>query len=100
MMLTGDTVDAERAECWGLVNRVVEPDRLLGEARALADRIASGPSVALELTKRLVDDVTRRDLDVQLQNEAWALSVAGTSADREEGTRAFLEKRHPEWTGC
>ena len=99
MMLTGDTVDAERAECWGLVNRVVESDRLLGEARALADRIASGPSVALELTKRLVDDVTRRDLDVQLQNEAWALSVAGTSADREEGTRAFLEKRHPEWTG-
>lgn len=99
MMMTGDEVDAATAERWGLVNRVVEPERLLDAAMALATRLASGPTVAIELTKRLVDDLTREGLDRQLRNEAWAATRAGLAEDRGEGTRAFLERRDPRWTG-
>jgi 2-(1,2-epoxy-1,2-dihydrophenyl)acetyl-CoA isomerase len=99
MMLTGDAVDAVTAERWGLVNRVVEPDQLLPEAMTLARRLASGPTVTVELTKRLVSDITRGGLDLQLQNEAWAGTRVALSEDRQEGMRAFLESREPRWVG-
>jgi len=99
MMFTGDEVSAEQAEHWGLVNRVVAPEQLLDEAMALATRIARGPSIAIELSKRLVQDVTREGLGRQLQAEAWAQTVCGQAEDRAEGVRAFLEKRQPQWTG-
>jgi 2-(1,2-epoxy-1,2-dihydrophenyl)acetyl-CoA isomerase len=99
MMLTGDEVDAETADRWGLVNRVVEPADLLPETLRLAGRLAQGPTVALELTKRLVNDQTRRELDVQLQNEAWAGTRVALSQDSGEGRAAFLERRAPNWTG-
>ncbi len=99
MMMTGDEVDAETAERWGLVNKVVPPDQLLPEALALANRLASGPSVAIELTKRLVNDLTRDGLDQQLQNEAWAQTRVAVAEDAGEGRKAFLERREPRWTG-
>ncbi|HET7736958.1 MAG TPA: enoyl-CoA hydratase/isomerase family protein, partial [Tepidiformaceae bacterium] len=99
MMLTGDEVSAAIAERWGLVNRVVEPEQLVTEAMHLATRIARGPSVAIELTKRLVQDMTLDGLGRQLQSEAWAQHVTSTTIDRAEGTRAFIEKRPPAWSG-
>ena len=99
MMFTGDEVDAETADRWGLVNRVVEPDQLLPEAMALATRLASGPTVALEMTKRLVNDVTREGLDRQIQNEGWAATRAGLAEDAGEGVKSFAEKRDPNWRG-
>jgi 2-(1,2-epoxy-1,2-dihydrophenyl)acetyl-CoA isomerase len=63
----------------------------------LAGRIARGPSVTIELTKRLVTDLTHRDLDRQLQNEAWAIGIQ--TEDRVEGGMAFRERRDPKWTG-
>jgi 2-(1,2-epoxy-1,2-dihydrophenyl)acetyl-CoA isomerase len=100
MMLTGDEVDAATADRWGLVNAVVEPDQLMPEALALATRLAKGPTIALELTKRIIDDITRgRELDVQLQNEAWAQTRLQYTQDSGEGRKAFLEKREPNWTG-
>jgi 2-(1,2-epoxy-1,2-dihydrophenyl)acetyl-CoA isomerase len=97
MMFTGDAVDAETAERWGLVSRVVPPDDLMPAALDLAGRIAAGPSVTIELTKRLVRDLSHRDLDRQLQNEAWAIGVQ--TEDKGEGGRAFRERREPRWTG-
>jgi 2-(1,2-epoxy-1,2-dihydrophenyl)acetyl-CoA isomerase len=97
MMLTGDAVDAATAERWGLVSRLFEPEELLPGAMALGGRIAAGPSVTLELTKRLVRDQTHGGLNQQLQNEAWAIGV-GTE-DKAEGTRSFVERRVPEWKG-
>ncbi len=99
MMLSGDEVDAETADKWGLANRVVEPDRLLPETMDLARRLAGGPTVALELTKRLVNDITRDGLDRQLQNEAWAATRAGEAEDAGEGIKSFAERRDPNWTG-
>ena len=97
MMFTGDPVDAATAERWGLVNRVVTPEELLPAALALAGRIAAGPSVTIELTKRLVRDQTHDGLDRQLQNEAWAIGVQ--TEDKAEGLAAFRERREPKWTG-
>jgi 2-(1,2-epoxy-1,2-dihydrophenyl)acetyl-CoA isomerase len=97
MMLTGDEVDAVTAERWGLVNRLYEPAELLPAAIALGERIAHGPSVTLEVTKRLVRDQTHNGLDQQLQNEAWALSI--DTEDKQEGRQAFVEHRPPQWKG-
>jgi 2-(1,2-epoxy-1,2-dihydrophenyl)acetyl-CoA isomerase len=97
MMFTGDAVDAETAERWGLVSRVVPPDDLMPAALDLAGRIATGPSVTIELTKRLVRDLTHEGIDRQLQNEAWAIGVQ--TEDKAEGGRAFRERRDPRWTG-
>ena len=99
MLLTGDEVDAATADKWGLVNRVVEPDELLPEALKLATRLAAGPTVTLELTKRLVNDLTRGGLDVHLQNEAWAGTRLALTEDSGEGRASFLERREPRWTG-
>jgi len=97
MMMTGDAVDAVTAERWGLVNRLVEPGEPLPSAIALAERLASGPSIVFELTKQLVRVQTHPGLDQQLQNEAWAIGVK--SEDRLEGRKAFVERRAPAWKG-
>ncbi|MCA9829282.1 MAG: enoyl-CoA hydratase/isomerase family protein [Dehalococcoidia bacterium] len=99
MMFTGDEVTAEQADRWGLVNRVVPHEQLMTESMALATRVARGPSIAIELAKRLVTDQTRTGFTRQMQSEAWAQTVVGTIEDREEGIRAFLEKRQPQWKG-
>lgn len=99
MMLTGDEVDAVTAERWGLVNHLVEPDQLLPEAMKLATRLSKGPTVTVELTKRLVNDLTRDGFDRQLQNEAWAGTRLQYSEDSGEGRNAFLERRAPVWKG-
>lgn len=99
MMLTGDEVDAEHALQWGLVNHLVEPHELMDRAMGLARRIASGPTVAIEITKRIVNDVTREGIDRQLQNESWAGTRVALSEDFGEGRTAFLEGRKPVWRG-
>lgn len=99
MMLTGDRVSAQQAFEWGLVNRLVEPDQLIPEATALARRIASGPMLAIELTKRLIVGATREDLAHQMEREAWGQSIASGSDDSREGVASFLEKREPHWKG-
>lgn len=99
MLITGDEVDATTAYQWGLANRLVEPERLMDETMALARRLADGPSVAIELTKQIVNDLTREGLERQLQNEAWAGTRAALSEDAGEGRSAFLENRPPKWTG-
>jgi enoyl-CoA hydratase/carnithine racemase len=97
MMFTGDPVDAATAERWGLVNRVIEPADLMPHVLELAGRIAAGPSITIELTKRLVRDLTHTNVDRQLQNEAWAIGIQ--TEDKAEGGKAFRERRDPRWTG-
>jgi len=99
MMFTGDEVSAEQAERWGIANRVVAHDQLLPEALAMAGRIAKGPSIAIELAKKLVTDQYRTGFTRQMQSEAWAQTVVGSAEDRSEGVKAFLEKRQPQWRG-
>lgn len=100
LMWTGDIIDAKEAERIGLVNRVVPHDELIKTTKELATRIAKGPSVAIELTKRLVySGLEANHYFLQLACEAWGMSTCWETEDVEEGARSFLEKRPPQFKG-
>lgn len=95
MALTGDLYDAARALEMGLVNRVVEPDALLGEAVALAARIAQRPRLAIEATKQQLRQSWHMDLVGSMNASFWGVATLSYSDDLREGVNAALEKRDP-----
>lgn len=96
MGLTGEFIDARRAQDLGLVNRVVPGPQVLTEALALAARIAANAPLALAVTKRLMVEETRQgSWDHILQ----ACQAVFASEDGLEGPRAFAERRAPVWKG-
>ena len=98
LMYTGEPLSAPDAERYGLINRTLDPETLVDEAIALAERIARGPSLAIELTKRLVNNQAS-SFDMQVEREAWGLSITSNSEDRQEGIDSFLEKRPAQFRG-
>lgn len=96
--LLGDRFDARQALDWGLINRVVAPERLADEAEALAARLASGPAEALAHTKRLLNASLGNPLTEQLQAEQQAFARSGVHGDFSEGLAAFFEKRRPRFS--
>jgi enoyl-CoA hydratase len=99
LLLSGDPVDAAEAYRIGLVNRVVEREQLLEEARAWLRKVLANGPVAVGLTLEAVDVGLNCGVDEGLRFEAAAFGVASATEDRIEGTRAFLEKRRPAFTG-
>ena len=100
MLLTGDPIDANTAERWGLVNRIVESDQLLDTARDYASRMAANAPLAVQATKELA--VRSRDMDLATGlrlEQAFARLLKYTS-DAKEGPKAFAEKRSPQFEGC
>jgi enoyl-CoA hydratase/carnithine racemase len=99
MLLTGSPIDPNTAMEWGLVNRVVPPERLREEAYALAERITEASSLTVSIGKQAF--YTQIDLD-QPKAYAYAKEVMSLNAmaeDAQEGMGAFLEKRKPCWRG-
>lgn len=99
LALTGEPLSAEKAESWGLIWKCVDDDALLGEAGALTERFASGPTRGLAETKRLIRGASTRSLDAELDLERDAMRELGFSADYQEGVAAFAAKRPPTFTG-
>lgn len=97
MLLTGEPIDTAEAERWGLVNRVVPPDRCLPEAFALAGSLSACGPRALATTKRLLDESS--GLPSDLRGSAAITAAVRVSDEAFEGMRAFLEKRPPKWAG-
>jgi 2-(1,2-epoxy-1,2-dihydrophenyl)acetyl-CoA isomerase len=90
---------ADDAHAAGLVAAVVPGERLAGVTRELAQRLAAGPTVAIGLTKRLVNAAEDDDLGASLAAEAALQDVAGRTDDHAEGVAAFSEKRDPTFHG-
>jgi len=97
--LLADMIGADEARAIGLVNRVVPDADLDATVAALADRFANGPTVALSMTKRLLNNAFTSSLVESLEAEAMAQAVNGTTADTTEGMLAFLEKRDAAFKG-
>jgi 2-(1,2-epoxy-1,2-dihydrophenyl)acetyl-CoA isomerase len=99
LLLTPDPFPAETAAEWGMVHRVVEPDQVLTEARALAERLATGPSAAFAAIKTVLATAATDSLEDTLALEARLQAELGSTADHREAVEAFLEKRAPTFTG-
>jgi 2-(1,2-epoxy-1,2-dihydrophenyl)acetyl-CoA isomerase len=99
LLLLGDKLTATQARDWGLIWQVVEPASLLTTATALAESLATQPTRALGLTKRLIDASYSNDLAAQLALEEAMQRAAGQTADFKEGVLAFIEKRRPTFLG-
>jgi len=99
LILTGEAIDARTALAWGLVSAVVPGDDLEAQALALAERVLSRGPLAIRLAKLALNASARVDLDSGLLIETLAQAICFESADKQEGTAAFLEKRPPRFTG-
>lgn len=99
MLYTGDMVDAEEALRMGLVSELVPDAELMARARAIAAPIASGPSIAVELTKRLVYRQIDAEIDQHVQYEEYLQRLTHGSDDAVEGRMSFFERREPRFRG-
>ena len=99
LALTGDPLPAETAAAWGLVWKAVDDDALMGEAFAMAERLADGPPAAIALIKAQLDAGWSAGLTQTLDAEASAQSRAFATQDLREGAAAFVEKRKPRFSG-
>lgn len=97
--LLGETFAADDALRLGLVNRVLPAAELDTAARAFAERIASGPTVAYGHMRRLMRASLDRDLAAQLAAEAQSFDACARTADLREGIEAFFAKRAPQFKG-
>ena len=99
MLLTGDSIDAMRAERLGLVNEITESGGAVDAAVALAERICANGPVAVRETMSFL-----ADMGAETESAGWDRTVSSedvirTAADTIEGVTAFFEKRPPQWTG-
>jgi enoyl-CoA hydratase len=99
LMLTGEPIGAEEAHRIGLVNHIVTPENLIGFSRAWLEKVFANGPLAVGLTLHAVDVGLDVGLDAGLKLEAVSFGLSAASKDCAEGTRAFLEKRKPVFTG-
>jgi methylglutaconyl-CoA hydratase len=99
LLLGSELIDAERALELGLINRVVQPNELMNEAKKMARTVLEGAPGALAQTKRLIEELwsssVKEDVELALQYHIKARE----SVEAREGIAAFNEKRKPNWTG-
>jgi 2-(1,2-epoxy-1,2-dihydrophenyl)acetyl-CoA isomerase len=95
----GDMISATDAEAWGMINLVVPADELAVVAGEWAQRLASGPTTALSLTKRMIDGASSLTFEQALEEEARSVAIAYGTHDLVEGMTAYLERRDPDFTG-
>jgi enoyl-CoA hydratase len=95
LVYTGDIIDADRALAMGLVNKVVPPESLMTEAKALARKLLSKSGVALAFAKKAINSGTAMSLDAGIDLDETFFARCFDTEDQKEGMKAFLEKRKP-----
>jgi enoyl-CoA hydratase/carnithine racemase len=100
LIFTSRYVDADEAYRIGLLDRLVPADRLLDEALKLANQVASWPPVAMQSSRRVLQQSMESTLEEQLRNEIFGLDFARRAPhDVQESRDSFLERRPPRFTG-
>lgn len=95
----GEKIKADEAERLGLVTKIISLDEWQEETAAFAERIASMPTKAIGLMKRLLKGSRDLPFNEYLEKEACAQRIAGLTEDHREGVTAFMEKRRPVFHG-
>lgn len=99
MLLTGKPIDAHTAAAWGLVNRVVSPERLDAQVLELANQIASASPLTLKVGKQSFYQQIEVDQATAYNLMSEVMATNALTCDAQEGMSAFLEKRQPVWRG-
>jgi enoyl-CoA hydratase len=99
LIITGGTIDAERAWNLGLVNRLTEPGEALATAVTLATTVASNGPFAVRTSKRIVQESAVWPDNELFERQKPFVDAVRSSHDAQEGARAFIEKRAPAWQG-
>ena len=99
ILLVGDQISAAEAYRIGLVNRVVAADEVLPTAQALAEKMAGNSPLAMRKAKEAMIAASGRPLEDAFGVEDQCIKVVLRSQDAREGSRAFMEKRKPNFTG-
>jgi methylglutaconyl-CoA hydratase len=99
LLLTGRLFNAEEAYRMGLVNEIVPAENLMARAQELAAQIMESSPTSLRLTKRLLTEHARSELDAQIEAAVRENAAIRATEDFREGITSFLEKRKPHWSG-
>jgi len=99
MLLTGEAISANDALAAGLVNRVVDPNELAAQTRALAERIVSSSPYIVSIGKRAFYQQIELPQPMAYAYTKDVMSTNASAADAQEGMSAFLEKRPAKWCG-
>lgn len=99
LMITGDKVSANEAMQMGMIYKVYETSSFMNDVLKLAAMVADMPTKGIGLTKRLLNESFYNTYDKQLQFESFIQTEAASTYDYNEGVKAFLEKRKPEFKG-
>jgi len=99
LLLSGRTFDADDAYRFGLVNEVIDPDRLMFRATELATELMQNSPSSMRVTKKLINGFIGKTLDQQIGDAIQDNAGIRTTEDFREGITSFLEKRKPKWSG-
>lgn len=99
LILSGDMIDAAEAGRIGLVEMVVPADELRAKTLELANRIAGMSPLTLKVAKEAIRASEKMGIEEGVNYERDLFCLCFSTADKEEGVKAFLEKRQPQWTG-
>jgi 2-(1,2-epoxy-1,2-dihydrophenyl)acetyl-CoA isomerase len=97
--LLSDGVTSETLHDWGVINRLVPAEQVEATAAELAERLASGPTRSLGMTKRLYRRSLVSDMATSFAEEAAATAMISQTSDRAEGVKSLMEGRRPDFTG-
>jgi len=99
LLYTGRAMSADEGEKWGFFNRLVEPEKVLGDAEALAKELSDGPTFANGITKVCLHQEWAVDIDSAIEAEAQAQAICMQTKDYGRAYRAFVAKQKPVFEG-